>query len=123
MHRLLKILLLIMPCVLFVAHGNVAETDSAAVLYWGVGIQVSDLERSLKFYTQTIGMKERQRIPKAREIVLSQTGTHPATETFLTLIQRDPKDLVQGREGFGRLILIVSDVAIMRKRISATAPT
>lgn len=118
MHRSLKFISLMFSCFLFDTHGKAVENDAAMILqYWGVGIQVSDLERSLYFYTQIIGMKERQRIPKAREIVLSQTGAQPATDTFLTLIQRDQKDQVAGKEGFGRIILVVSDVSIMRKRI------
>lgn len=86
----------------------------------GVGLNVSDLERSAAFYTACLGLKEIMRVPPGgptREIVLSLSGA--IGETLVVLAKLDEAPLGAGRGGFGRVIMNASDAAAVAARVRA----
>lgn len=86
----------------------------------GVGLNVTDLERSAAFYTGCLGLKEVMRVPPGgptREIVLSLSGT--VDGTLVVLAKLDDAPLGAGRGGFGRVIMNASDAAAVAARARA----
>jgi catechol 2,3-dioxygenase-like lactoylglutathione lyase family enzyme len=74
----------------------------------GVGLRVTDLERSKKFYTEVLGLKIAARVPaqgEAREYLLSVTGS-VRDDTLIVIRQGDVKP---GATEFGNVVLVVPD--------------
>ncbi len=94
-----------------------AEESKHSVRLTGVGINVSDIARSEKFYTEVLGLKVAMRQPaqgETRELVLSDSGD--LKSTLLVLAKLDDKPLAAGRTEYGRVILNPADAASIAKR-------
>ena len=92
------------------ASVDMANQDGSVVRVAGVGINVADLDRSARFYTEVLGLKEIMRVPSAEhpvEVVLSLTGQ--LTDTLVVLAKLNDEPLAAGRADFGRIIMNVND--------------
>jgi lactoylglutathione lyase len=88
----------------------------------GMGLRVSDLERSMRFYTEVLGYKIDQKVPaqgKTVEYLLGYTGDSQA-DALLVISQ----GVVQpGATAFGRLILTVPNGRALAQRVAANGGT
>ena len=111
----------------FVVAVAVADTDvSVPVLsddekplrVSGLGIRVSDLERSKKFYTEVLGLKVGVRVPaqgEAVEYLLGMTGN--IREDTLIVIRKG--EVVPGATEFGNIVIVVPNGRKMAERVAA----
>jgi catechol 2,3-dioxygenase-like lactoylglutathione lyase family enzyme len=84
----------------------------------GVGIRVSDLERSKKFYTEVLGLKVCAKVPAQGEPVeylLGMTGDLRAD----TLIVIRKGEIKPGATEFGRIIVVVPNGRKMAQQVAA----
>ena len=84
----------------------------------GLGIRVSDLERSRKFYTEVLGLKVGAKVPAQGEPVeylLGMTGDIRAD----TLIVIRKGEIKPGATEFGAIIIVVPDGRKMAERVAA----
>jgi catechol 2,3-dioxygenase-like lactoylglutathione lyase family enzyme len=84
----------------------------------GLGIRVSDLERSKKFYTEVLGLKVGARVPaqgEAVEYLLGMTGDVRAD----TLIVIRKGEIKPGATEFGSIVIVVPDGRKMAERVAA----
>ncbi len=84
----------------------------------GVGLRVSDLERSKKFYTEVLGLKVNAKVPaqgEAVEYLLGLTGDIRAD----TLIVIRKGEIVPGATEFGNVVIVVPDGRKMAERVAA----
>jgi lactoylglutathione lyase len=84
----------------------------------GVGLSVSDLERSMQFYTEVLGLKVAARVPAqgpAREYLLGVSGD-VRTDALIVLRESAPPP---GATAFGRVVLAVPDSRAMAERAAA----
>ena len=84
----------------------------------GLGIRVSDLERSRKFYTEALGLKVAYRVPaqgEAVEYLLGLTGN--VREDTLIVIRKG--EVKPGATEFGAITLVVPDGRRMAERVAA----
>jgi lactoylglutathione lyase len=86
----------------------------------GLGLTVSDLERSKTFYTEVLGMKVDAKVPgrdgKVAEYLLGFTGD-TRTDTLVVLRQGEVKP---DAKGFGRIVLVVPNGRGMAERVAAS---
>jgi lactoylglutathione lyase len=77
-----------------------------------VAFRIMDVERSLKFYTGLLGMKERQRIPLETGVVEILLGYGDASKDAGILLLHDPKRTEPYTHGdaFHRFIVAVKDL-------------
>lgn len=116
--------LVLAACALFAAGAATAQAvppladGVRPIRVSGVGLTVSDLERSRAFYTDVLGLRVDARVPaqgKAVEYLLGMTGDLRA-DTLVVLRQGEVKP---GATGFGRLVLVVPDGRAMAERVAA----
>jgi catechol 2,3-dioxygenase-like lactoylglutathione lyase family enzyme len=84
----------------------------------GLGIRVSDLDRSLKFYTEVLGLKVGARVPRegeAYEYLLVMTGN--IREDVVIVIRKG--EIVPGATEFGSITIVVPDGRRMAERAVA----
>lgn len=84
----------------------------------GVGLVVTDLERSRKFYTEVLGFKVDAKVPAQGPVVeylLGLTGDLRA-DTLIVLRQGSPPP---GATGFGRIILVAPSGRALAERAAA----
>ena len=84
----------------------------------GVGLRVSDLERSLKFYTEVLGLKVGARVPakgEPTEYLLGMTGDIRADN--LIVIRKG--DVKPGATEFGSISIVVPNGRAMAERAVA----
>lgn len=84
----------------------------------GVGLVVSDLERSRQFYETVLGFKVAARVPaqgEAQEYLMGLTGNVRA-DTLIVLRQGAPP---AGATGFGRVILTAPNARRLAERAAA----
>ncbi len=84
----------------------------------GVGLVVSDLERSKRFYTEVLGFKVAARIPaagSAKEYLLSLSGD-VRTDTLIVLRQGTVQP---GAAAFGRVVLVAPSGRTLAERAAA----
>ncbi len=84
----------------------------------GLGLTVSDLERSRAFYTDVLGLKVDARVPregKAVEYLLGMTGVTQA-DTLIVIRQGEVKP---DAKAFGRIVLVVPNGRKMAERVAA----
>jgi catechol 2,3-dioxygenase-like lactoylglutathione lyase family enzyme len=92
--------------------------DEAPIRVAGVGLRVSDLERSKKFYTEVLGLKIAARVPaqgEAREYLLSVTGK-VREDTLIVIRQGEVKP---GATEFGNVVLVVPNGRNAAERVVA----
>lgn len=84
----------------------------------GLGIKVSDLERSKKFYTEVLGLKVGARVPaqgEAVEYLLGLMGDIRAD----TLIVIRKGEVKPGMTEFGNIVIVVPNGRAMAERVAA----
>lgn len=84
----------------------------------GIGLRVSDLEASLKFYTEVLGLKVGARVPRegeAYEYLLGMTGN--IREDTLIVIRRG--EVNPEASDFGNIVIVVPDGRAMAERVVA----
>jgi catechol 2,3-dioxygenase-like lactoylglutathione lyase family enzyme len=84
----------------------------------GLGIHVSDLERSKKFYTEVLGLKVDAKVPAQGEPVeylLGMTGDVRAD----TLIVIRKGEIKPGATEFGSITIVVPNARKMAERVAA----
>jgi len=84
----------------------------------GLGIRVSDLERSKKFYTEVLGLKVDAKVPAQGEPVeylLGMTGDIRAD----TLIVIRKGEIKSGATEFGSITIVVPNARKMAERVAA----
>ncbi len=84
----------------------------------GLGVRVSDLDKSLKFYTEVLGMKIGARVPaqgEPHEYLLGLTGDIRAD----TLVVIRKGEVKPGATEFGNIVLVVPDGRAMAERVVA----
>lgn len=84
----------------------------------GLGIRVSDLERSKKFYTEVLGLKVAARVPaqgEPHEYLLGLTGN--IREDTLIIIRRG--EVKPGATEFGSITVVVPNGRKMAQRVLA----
>jgi lactoylglutathione lyase len=84
----------------------------------GLGIRVSDLERSRKFYTEVLGLKVDAKVPaqgEPAEYLLGMTGDVRADA--LIVIRRG--EVKPGAAEFGSIIIVVPNARMMAERVAA----
>lgn len=111
---------------LFIAAAASGQTAAAPALedvlkpirISGLGIRVSDLERSRKFYTEILGLKVGARVPangEAIEYLLGMTGDIRADN--LIVIRKG--DVKPGATEFGSISIVVPNGRAMAERAVA----
>jgi len=94
--------------------------DVKAIRMSGVGLKVSNLERSMKFYTEVLGFKVASRVPAqggpAREYLLGLTG-NVREDTLVVLTEGK---IEPGATTFGRVVLVVPSGRKMSERVRAS---
>ena len=86
----------------------------------GLGIRVSDLERSKKFYTEVLGLKVDAKVPAQGEPVeylLGMTGDVRAD----TLIVIRKGEIKPGATEFGSITIVVPNARKMAERVARLA--
>jgi catechol 2,3-dioxygenase-like lactoylglutathione lyase family enzyme len=84
----------------------------------GLGIRVSDLDRSKKFYTEVLGLKVGARVPaqgEPTEYLLGMTGDIRAD----TLIVIRKGEIKPGATEFGSITIVVPNARKMAERVAA----
>jgi catechol 2,3-dioxygenase-like lactoylglutathione lyase family enzyme len=99
------------------APGKVPE-DVKPIRLAGLGIRVSDLERSKKFYTEVLGLQVDARVPaqgEASEYLLGMTGDMRADS--LIVIRKG--EVKPGAIEFGSITIVVPSGRKMAERVAA----
>jgi catechol 2,3-dioxygenase-like lactoylglutathione lyase family enzyme len=92
--------------------------DTKPIRISGLGIRVSDLERSKKFYTEVLGLKVGAKVPaqgEPTEYLLGMTGDIRAD----TLIVIRKGEIKPGATEFGNIVIVVPDGRKMAQRVAA----
>jgi catechol 2,3-dioxygenase-like lactoylglutathione lyase family enzyme len=107
------------------AHGQPAASavsampdDVKPIRVAGLGIRVSDLERSKKFYTEVLGLKVCAKVPaqgEPIEYLLGMTGDARAD----TLIVIRKGEVKPGATEFGSITVVVPNGRKMAERVAA----
>lgn len=118
----------LLSCCLVAAPLALAQTPSALpvladdekpIRVSGLGLTVSDLERSMKFYTEVLGLQVDAKVPgadgKVVEYLLGMTGNVRA-DTLVVLRQGE---VVPGATKFGRVVVVVPSGRKMAERLAA----
>ena len=101
-----------------VAVVSAMPDDVKPIRVAGLGIRVSDLERSKKFYTEVLGLKVDAKLPAQGEPVeylLGMTGDVRAD----TLIVIRKGEIKPGATEFGSITLVVPNARKMAERVAA----
>jgi len=96
--------------------------DSKPIRISGLGIRVSDLERSKKFYTEVLGLKVGAKVPaqgEAVEYLLGLTGN--VREDTLVVIRKG--EVKPGATEFGNIVIVVPNGRKMAERVVAAGYT
>ena len=100
----------------------VMTDDVKPIRVSGLGIRVSDLERSKKFYTEVLGLKVDAKVPaqgEAAEYLLGMTGDLRA-DTIIVIRKGEVK---AGAAEFGSITLVVPNGRKMAERVVAAGYT
>jgi lactoylglutathione lyase len=92
--------------------------DALLIRMGGVGLNVSDIDRSLKFYTDAVGLKVAFRLPgdgPIKEVALCVSGNMASGEPFVVLTNNGQPP-APGHETFGRVIINTPDSAALAAR-------
>ena len=95
-----------------------SQDDTKPIRISGLGIRVSDLERSKKFYTEVLGLKVGAKVPAQGETVeylLGMTGN--IREDTLIVIRKG--EVKPGATEFGNIVIVVPNGRKMAERVAA----
>jgi catechol 2,3-dioxygenase-like lactoylglutathione lyase family enzyme len=104
------------------AENAPAPDDSKPIRISGLGIRVSDLERSKKFYTEVLGLKVGAKVPaqgEPHEYLLGLTGN--IREDTLIVIRKG--EVKPGANEFGNIVIVVPNGRKMAERVVAAGYT
>ena len=128
LHRWKALAALLMLPLLSAMAEPVAQTTSVgssadiSLAMIGPGLRATDLDRSIKFYTNGLGMVEMTRLVhgSVTEVMLGFKGsrTPPIIMLFKDAAPGKSPPIVLGN-GFGRVMLRVSDAAALSARLTA----
>lgn len=93
-------------------------TDVKPIRVSGLGLRVSDLDRSMKFYTEVLGLKVDYKVEsrgKVVEYLLGMTGDRQAD----TLVVLSQGEVDPGAKKFGRIVLVVPNGRKLAERVAA----
>jgi catechol 2,3-dioxygenase-like lactoylglutathione lyase family enzyme len=103
-----------------------ADVPSPPVNHFrGMGINVANMETSIKFYTSVFGFKVAKVFPEnaaqkdGREVVLNMTGQFALNDTQSTsivLAHLNDNPLPEGRTAYGRMVMVTSDAEAITAR-------
>lgn len=100
------------------APGPISE-DVKPLRVSGLGLRVSDLERSMKFYTEVLGLKVDYKVPgkdgKVVEYLLGMTGDRQAD----ALVVLSQGEVDPNAKKFGRIVLTVPNGRKLAERVAA----
>jgi len=126
--RFLRILLAAILLVRIVVPTTRAQTGAPAIpalpddvkpiRVAGLGIRVSDLERSKKFYTEVLGLKVGAKVPAQGEPVEYLLGITGDIRTD-TLVVIRKGEIKPGATEFGSITIVVPDARKMAERVAA----
>ncbi|MFC3079641.1 VOC family protein [Phenylobacterium terrae] len=85
----------------------------------GVGLNVADLERSKRFYTEVLGFKVAARVPASGEAVEYLLGLNGDLRGDTLVVLRKVEKVDPAAAGFGRLVLTVPDGRKLAERAAA----
>ena len=94
------------------------EEDARPIRISGIGLRVSDLEESLRFYTEILGLKVGARVPRegeAIEYLLGMTGN--IREDTLIVIRKG--EVIPEAAQFGNIVIVVPNGRAMAERVVA----
>jgi lactoylglutathione lyase len=114
----LALIALAAPTVQAQTASTALADDEKPIRVSGLGLRVSDLERSKQFYTEVLGLKVGARIPRegpAVEYLLGLTGDIRA-DTLIVLRKGEVKP---GATEFGNITIVVPDGEKMAQRVAA----
>ena len=117
-HLLLSLVVVFVGTVFNTSAAVAQSPGSIEVSVTGAGINVSDLARSEKFYTEVFGLQRVFRYPPEGELLevgLASPG-QPGMSIILAHFNDDP--LPEGLSAYGRLIITTNDAAALAKRAS-----
>ena len=84
----------------------------------GLGIRVSNIEKSKQFYTEVLGLKVDARVPREGDVVEYLLGmTGDIRQDTLVVIRKG--EVVKGASEFGNIVLVVPDGRKMAERVVA----
>lgn len=96
--------------------------DTKPIRISGLGIRVSDLERSKKFYTEVLGLKVGAKVPAQGEPVEYLLGlTGNIREDTLIVIRKG--EVKPGATEFGNIVIVVPNGRKMAERVVAAGYT
>jgi lactoylglutathione lyase len=84
----------------------------------GLGLTVSDLEKSMKFYTEVLGFKVDAKVPANGPVVEYLLGFTGNTQADTLVVLRQGQ-VVPGATGFGRIVIVVPSGRKMAERVAA----
>lgn len=119
--------LLAVSLLVSIAHADTATVAALAdeikpIRISGLGIRVSDLERSKKFYTELLGLKVGAKVPaqgEPHEYLLGMTGN--IREDNLIVIRKG--DVKPGATEFGSISIVVPNGRKLAERVVAAGYT
>ena len=118
---LLGAALIALPWATAIAQTPIAPLaeDTKPLRVSGLGLNVSNLERSMKFYTDVLGLKVDSKVPgkdgKVVEYLLGMTGDVRA-DTLIVLRQGE---IVPGATKCGRIVVVVPSGRKMAERLAS----
>ena len=118
MHRLIALTLLLTASALADTQPPALPDDTKPLRVSGLGIRVSDLERSKQFYTEVLGLKVGAKVPsqgEAHEYLLGLTGN--IREDTVIVIRKG--EVKPGATEFGTITIVVPDGRKMAERVVA----
>ena len=92
--------------------------DQRPIRISGIGLRVSNLEESLRFYTEVLGLKIDARVPRegeAIEYLLGMTGN--IREDTLIIIRKG--EVIPEATQFGNIVIVVRNGREMAERVAA----
>jgi catechol 2,3-dioxygenase-like lactoylglutathione lyase family enzyme len=84
----------------------------------GLGLNVSDLERSMKFYTEVLGFKVDAKVPATGPVVEYLLGFTGNTQADTLVVLRQGQ-VQPGATTFGRIVIVVPSGRKMAERVAA----
>jgi lactoylglutathione lyase len=110
----------VMAClVAFFSPSQKASAADAIPPFSMVKLNVTDFERSLKFYTEVLGFKKQAPIelPSVRMMYLTRGGTDFEFTLVLVDLKKKPEPFTLGN-AYNNFMMVVPDIAAMKKRIT-----
>jgi len=88
----------------------------------GFGINVDDLDRSVEFYTQVLGLQEKTKIDlgELHEVLV---GGEDDRTAILLVKHADRTDVPTPGTGFEKIVLVADDVDALYQRVAMSAGT